>query len=58
MSLPESTAAILLRRFSNDATLEEAAKKLSKFTRLFKQYLAAIVGKFPLDPKTVIRVVA
>ncbi|XP_034239827.1 facilitated trehalose transporter Tret1-2 homolog [Thrips palmi] len=42
-SLPEATAVTLLRRYSTDPQLDEAAEKLSNCARTFKQYLAAIV---------------
>lgn len=41
-SLPEATAVVLLRRYSTDPQLEEAAEKLTNCARTFKQYLAAI----------------
>lgn len=44
-SLPEATAVTLIRRYSTDPQLDEAAEKLTNCARTFKQYLAAIVGE-------------
>ena len=45
-TLPESTTVpVLLRRYSTDPQLEEAAEKLTNCARTFKQYLAAIIGQ-------------
>lgn len=44
-TLPESSAVIMLRRYSTDPQLDEAAEKLTNCARTFKQYLAAIVGE-------------